>query len=118
MSSDATGSSASLGDPDRDACSDPGAGQSKTERLGGLKRFDAQSSRALLSGQEDTEGDAAWTRDLDLIIRNGSIVDGTGSAPRDGDVAVKDGRIVAVRKVAERAAEEIDARGRIVTPGF
>ena len=56
--------------------------------------------------------------DLDLVIRNGLIVDGTGSAPRDGDVAVKDGRIVAVGKVAERGAEEIDARGRIVTPGF
>jgi N-acyl-D-aspartate/D-glutamate deacylase len=57
-------------------------------------------------------------RDLDLVIRNGSIVDGTGNAPRDGDVAVKDGRIVEVGKVAERGGEEIDARGHIVTPGF
>jgi N-acyl-D-aspartate/D-glutamate deacylase len=57
-------------------------------------------------------------RDLDLVIRNGSIVDGTGSAPRDGDVAVKGGRIVAVGKVAGSGAEEIDAKGRIVTPGF
>ena len=57
-------------------------------------------------------------RDLDLVIRNGSIIDGTGNAPRDGDVAVKDGRIVAVGNVAENGAKEIDARGRIVTPGF
>jgi N-acyl-D-aspartate/D-glutamate deacylase len=57
-------------------------------------------------------------RELDLVIRNGSIVDGTGSAPRDGDVAVKGGRIVAVGKVAGSGAEEIDAKGRIVTPGF
>jgi N-acyl-D-aspartate/D-glutamate deacylase len=57
-------------------------------------------------------------RELDLVIRNGSIVDGTGSAPRDGDVAVKGGRIVAVGKVAGSGAREIDAKGRIVTPGF
>lgn len=57
-------------------------------------------------------------RELDLVIRNGSIVDGTGSAPRDGEVAVKEGRIVAVGKVAGSGAAEIDAKGRIVTPGF
>ena len=57
-------------------------------------------------------------RHLDLVIRKGSIVDGTGSAPRDGDVAVKGGRIVAAGKVAASGAEEIDAKGRIVTPGF
>jgi N-acyl-D-aspartate/D-glutamate deacylase len=57
-------------------------------------------------------------RELDLVIPNGSIVDGTGSAPRDGEVAVKGGRIVAVGKVAGSGAEEIDAKGRIVTPGF
>ena len=57
-------------------------------------------------------------RDLDLVIRNSSIVDGTGSAPRDGDVTLKGGRIVAVGKVAGSGAEEIDAKGRIVTPGF
>ena len=40
------------------------------------------------------------THPFDLVIRNGTIVDGTGAAPRDGDVAVKDGRIAAVGKVA------------------
>mgnify|MGYP000998628386 FL=1 len=54
----------------------------------------------------------------DLVVRNGTIFDGTGSAPFEGDVAVSKGRIVAVGKVPGAGAEEIDARGRIVTPGF
>ena len=54
----------------------------------------------------------------DLVIRNGTIVDGTGAKPRDGDVAVQDGRIAAVGKITERGKDEIDAKGRIVTPGF
>ncbi len=54
----------------------------------------------------------------DLVIRGGSIVDGSGGAPYDGDVAVKDGLIVAVGRFSGAGAEEIDARGQIVTPGF
>jgi N-acyl-D-aspartate/D-glutamate deacylase len=54
----------------------------------------------------------------DLVVRGGTIVDGTGSAPREGDVAIDAGRIAAVGKVGERGREEIDARGRLVTPGF
>lgn len=56
--------------------------------------------------------------DFDLVIRGGSVVDGSGGAPFVGDVAVKDGKIVSIGNVAERGAEEIDATGRIVTPGF
>ncbi len=56
--------------------------------------------------------------DYDLIIRGGSIVDGTGGDPKEGDVAVKDGRIAAVGAVTGWGALEIDARDRIVTPGF
>ena len=55
---------------------------------------------------------------FDLIIRNGTIHDGTGAPGRVGDVAVKDGRIVALGTVEGDAAQEIDATGRIVTPGF
>jgi N-acyl-D-aspartate/D-glutamate deacylase len=54
----------------------------------------------------------------DLIIRDGTVIDGTGAAPFEADVAVSDGRIVAVGKIAGRGADEIDARGKIVTPGF
>lgn len=54
----------------------------------------------------------------DLIVRNGSVVDGTGSEPFQADVAVKDGVIVAVGEVVGDAAREIDATGKLVTPGF
>jgi N-acyl-D-aspartate/D-glutamate deacylase len=56
--------------------------------------------------------------DYDLVIRGGRVVDGSGGASRDADVAVRDGVIAAVGPVAGTGAEEIDARGRIVTPGF
>lgn len=56
--------------------------------------------------------------DFDLIIRGGTIVDGSGGAPFAGDVAIKGDRIAAVGAVAGTARTEIDARGRIVTPGF
>ena len=55
---------------------------------------------------------------FDLLIRNGTIVDGTGAQPREADVAVTDGRIVALGRVVGAAHEEIDARGLLVTPGF
>ena len=54
----------------------------------------------------------------DLIIRGGTIVDGSGGATFEGDVAVEGGRITEVGKVSGRGAEEIDARGKLVTPGF
>ncbi|MCB1930990.1 MAG: amidohydrolase family protein [Candidatus Accumulibacter sp.] len=55
---------------------------------------------------------------IDLTIRGGLVVDGTGSEPFEADVAVAGGRIVEIGKVGGRAREEIDASGRIVTPGF
>ncbi len=56
--------------------------------------------------------------DFDIIIRGGTIVDGSGNEPFKADVAVKDGRIARVGTVEGAAAEVIDATGRIVTPGF
>ena len=55
---------------------------------------------------------------LDLVIRNGLVVDGTGGPGRLGDVGVRDGRIVAVGEIVEEAREEVDATGLTVTPGF
>ena len=54
----------------------------------------------------------------DLVIRNGTIVDGLGGEPFGGDVAVSDGVIVAVGTVDGAGAREIDATGLLVTPGF
>jgi len=54
----------------------------------------------------------------DLVIRNGTIVDGTGAEPVGGDVAITDGVIVAVGEVDGPATRTVEATGRIVTPGF
>ncbi|MGY1812101.1 N-acyl-D-amino-acid deacylase family protein [Blastococcus sp. SYSU D00820] len=54
----------------------------------------------------------------DLIIRGGTVVDGTGAPGRTADVAVTDGLVVEVGRVSGRAAREIDADGAVVAPGF
>ncbi len=54
----------------------------------------------------------------DLVIRNGTIVDGTGAPGVVGDVEVTDGTITAVGEVPAKGARELDAEGAIVTPGF
>jgi len=56
--------------------------------------------------------------EFDLIIRNGVIVDGSGKPAFTGDVAVSGGKIAAVGKVEGSAKQEIDADGKLVTPGF
>ena len=54
----------------------------------------------------------------DLVIRNGTLVDGTGAPGRRGDVAVEGDRIVALGEVDGKGRREIDATGKTVTPGF
>ena len=56
--------------------------------------------------------------DYDLVIRGGTIVDGSGAPSYVGDVAVQDGWIVATGKVDGKGKEELDAKGLLVTPGF
>ena len=56
--------------------------------------------------------------EFDLVIRGGTIVDGSGGARFTGDVAVRDGWIVATGQVTGRGREEIDAASLLVTPGF
>jgi N-acyl-D-amino-acid deacylase len=55
---------------------------------------------------------------FDLVIRNGTVIDGTGVPGTRGDVAVQDGRIVAVGEVDGTGREELDAEGHVVAPGF
>ena len=54
----------------------------------------------------------------DLVIRGGTIVDGTSAPARSGDVALKDGRVVETGKVGARGKREIDADGLLVAPGW
>ncbi len=55
---------------------------------------------------------------LDLVIRGGTIVDGSGGERFTGDVGIQGGRIAAVGRVDEKGRREIDAAGLLVTPGW
>ncbi len=55
---------------------------------------------------------------FDLVIRGGEVFDGQGGPGVSGDVAITDGQIAAVGRFSGAGAEEIDARGKIVAPGF
>ena len=54
----------------------------------------------------------------DLIIRNGLLVDGTGSTPQMGDLGITNGKIAAIGQVSGEAKQELDAKGQAVAPGF
>jgi N-acyl-D-aspartate/D-glutamate deacylase len=54
----------------------------------------------------------------DVLIKNGTVVDGAGTAPVRADVAIAGGKIVAIGKVTEGAKRTIDASDLIVSPGF
>ena len=55
---------------------------------------------------------------LDLVIRGGTVVDGTGAPGKQADIAIRNGYIVAIGGVDEPAKQTIDASGRVVAPGF
>ncbi|HZC47093.1 MAG TPA: amidohydrolase family protein, partial [Candidatus Acidoferrum sp.] len=54
----------------------------------------------------------------DLIIKNGTVIDGTGAFRRRADVAITDGKVAEIGKVSDGAAQTIDASDLIVSPGF
>jgi N-acyl-D-aspartate/D-glutamate deacylase len=56
--------------------------------------------------------------EFDIVIRSGTIADVTGGALLAGDVAISNGKIAQIGEVTGKGVEEIDAAGRIVTPGF
>ena len=56
--------------------------------------------------------------DYDLVIRGGTVFDGTGGAPVEADVGITGNRIAAIGAISAKGAEEIDAKGKFVTPGF
>jgi N-acyl-D-amino-acid deacylase len=54
----------------------------------------------------------------DLIVRGGTVVDGTGAPPVTADIGVTDGRITALGRLSGNCRQQIDADGLVVTPGF
>src|SRR3982075_898547 len=68
--------------------------------------------------QQNRTGMEAMTSTPDLVIRGGTIADGKGGELFEADVAISGGRITEVGKVTAKAKEEIDAKGRLVAPGF
>jgi N-acyl-D-aspartate/D-glutamate deacylase len=54
----------------------------------------------------------------DLVIRNGTVIDGTGADPVTADIAIDGGRIAAIGRIAGAGTEEVEASGHLVTPGF
>src|ERR1700722_1241844 len=54
----------------------------------------------------------------EIVIRGGTVIDGTGLGSFRGDVGVSEGRVAFVGRITERGSEEIDAEGLVVTPGF
>jgi N-acyl-D-aspartate/D-glutamate deacylase len=69
---------------------------------------------------DETGGRPGWREAFmhDIVIRGGTVVDGSGGAPYRADVAIDGMRISVVGEVRQAGREEIDAAGRIVTPGF
>jgi N-acyl-D-aspartate/D-glutamate deacylase len=55
---------------------------------------------------------------LDMVVRGGEVIDGTGAPRRRADVGVRAGRVVTIGDVDEPATTTVDAEGRVVTPGF
>ena len=53
----------------------------------------------------------------DIVIRNGTVIDGEGTRAFQGDIAIRDGRIVAVGEAPGEARQVIDAAGRVVAGG-
>ena len=54
----------------------------------------------------------------DMIIKNGTVLDGTGDDRYVADIAIKDGKIAKIGEINESAEKKIDAQGKLVTPGW
>lgn len=76
------------------------------------------SRRAVRAGGAEESGTRTTMTQLDTVIRDGTVVDGTGRPARRADVGIADGRIVEVGKVTGRGRREISADGLLVTPGW
>ena len=73
---------------------------------------------ALLLFVRAPESEAQAPAQVDILIKNGHVVDGTGGPWFQGDVAITGDRIVAVGRAPVRARQVIDAAGKVIAPGF
>ena len=79
----------------------------------------ALSALILATGIRWAKGQSSKDGHYDLLIRNGHIIDGTGSPWYAGDIGIRDGRIAKIGHLPHAQAKRvIDAAGRVVTPGF
>src|SRR3984885_7218446 len=62
---------------------------------------------------------SSWAQTLDLVIRNGSVLDGSGSPVKQVDIGIRGDRVVLIGKnLRQEASRVIDAHGLVVAPGF
>ena len=92
----------------------------KTSHISIMNRTEENAERLIRKFSNFTSIDNAnnFESDYDLIIKNGTLVDGTGKKPETADIAIKNGLIAAIGTVNGKANQEIDATNLIVTPGF
>lgn len=72
----------------------------------------------MMTDNNNIRGRDVMTAQPDLVIRGGTLADGTGGDLFEADVAISGGRISEIGTVTAKGRDEIDARGRLVTPGF
>src|SRR5678816_2541343 len=77
-------------------------------------RRNIRSEGSMLSAQSTSENSVPY----DLLIKNGSVIDGTGARAYHADIAVSGGKIVEIGKVDGGAKQTIDAADCVVAPGF
>ena len=74
---------------------------------------------AVVPGRSDTIRETVQNSNVDILIRNGRILDGTGNSWFLADLAIRDGKIAAIGKLDQyKATRTIDAKHQIVAPGF
>jgi len=86
----------------------------------------SQAVRRTTRAPESPTSDKVWTLGIkgeremkfDLVIRNGVVVDGSGRPRYRADIGVQGDRIAFIGRISGRGAEDIDAEGKFVTPGF
>src|SRR5579871_6157654 len=89
-----------------------------TWRNGNSARAASMLALFLLAGSVSVDAQSPPASQVDILIKNGHVVDGTGSPWFQADVAITGDRVVYVGRAPVKAKRIIDAAGKIVSPGF